>query len=237
MPKMPLSDIRARIQTLISNKSSVGSITPNNVGDPMEDILDSFVHQDSVQAMPQGSAVARQIRFNPDTDRWEAISDVRTVYGVLVPQPSPALVIPALLAGLQTGTTTQGEGFSFRQSSRPSFQENSQSGAILNVWTVEEQPPYIIVLTPNAVNWVDDFNAVYEYTPPDPEFLPVRLELTETVERNKIRINGTNYDWSYARIPIGIPQPEHTDSKSGHIIYSYTLPPATPTETTVEEIL
>ena len=203
-----------------------------------------------------GTDVLNRLQWNSAQGFWEPVSDSSAIYYVLTRTNTYADVAAALRFTLEAGLPsypvkgvlrTLGfawdavpgpvlEPFSLNVGfSNSSFREGDQSRHIWNVWPDGGDAPFAWVLSPSHTDYIDSFSLKYEYTPPEPAFLPVTPDQNDlVVQRDFVRINGVPFDAASVQV-IG-PRPDRgSDFPNGSITLSYTNPPA-PT-TTIEEII
>ena len=154
--------------------------------------------------LPTGTSQQRELKWNPTTSAWEAVSDVTTVYYGAVAVGDYTHVASALAAGLNTAgiqiATTSFLLYKGRNTLR-----NDHMAAL---WAGISQAPTVFVLAPAHTDWIPNFTC------------SVRSgALALTVADDFVAINGTKYDIALAVHP-------GMEADVGSVTFRYTAPGA-----------
>lgn len=191
MAKLSLVNLKQKILDNITLKTQTGTITPDDVGDPLTDVADSFLHLDS-----------------PPNDALQT-------YGLLVRDISVATIAAAIRDGLEKATQVNISGALYTREWTSFYpRENEQDveyafytnlvqnvfsqlagrrNHIYNAWP--ENPanapaPFAVKLTPSRYKFGGRFSFATPGTAPEP-----------TVVLNFVEIDEIPYDLTYIQLP------------------------------------
>ena len=156
--------------------------------------------------VPDGNSQRRQLKWNPNSSAWDAVSDVETIYYGAVGAGDYTHVAAALAAGLNTaGSRIATTSYMLYKGFGANVLRNDHLAAL---WAAISTSPVVFVLAPAHTDWINNFGLTVRTGP-----------LDGVVTDDFVYINGTAYDIKLATYP-GV------EADVGSAQWRYTTPAA-----------
>ena len=154
--------------------------------------------------LPVGTSQQRELKWNPTSSAWEAVSDVTTVYYGAAADGDFNHVAAALAAGLNTAGIQIATSLFLLYKGRNTLRNDHMAA----LWAGISQAPSVFVLAPAHTDWIHNFTCRVRSGP-----------LALTVADDFVTINNTIFD-------IGMAVHPGLEADVGSVVFRYTAPGA-----------